>query len=143
MNGGQPVNPDGIRNQVEGAIIQALSWTLFERVNFDPRARRKQGLEQLSDTLGSIRRPGSDRRACNKPGPGMPYLGTGECGQGRKLGSDRQCGCGRNRFKNSRHAAVYTRSRLIVLITALLFLVSSLDARYGWPHAPSYRRPTG
>lgn len=32
---GQVVNPDGIRNQVEGGLLQALSWTLFERVTFD------------------------------------------------------------------------------------------------------------
>jgi nicotinate dehydrogenase subunit B len=32
---GQVVNPDGVRNQVEGGILQSISWTLFERVTFD------------------------------------------------------------------------------------------------------------
>jgi CO/xanthine dehydrogenase Mo-binding subunit len=32
---GQAVNPDGIRNQIEGGILQSLSWALFERVTFD------------------------------------------------------------------------------------------------------------
>lgn len=32
---GQVVNPDGIRNQIEGGILQSLSWTLFEQVTFD------------------------------------------------------------------------------------------------------------
>jgi len=32
---GQAVNPDGIRNQIEGGILQSMSWTLFERVTFD------------------------------------------------------------------------------------------------------------
>ncbi|MFB9266934.1 molybdopterin cofactor-binding domain-containing protein [Bradyrhizobium erythrophlei] len=32
---GQVVNPDGVRNQIEGGILQSLSWTLFERVTFD------------------------------------------------------------------------------------------------------------
>jgi nicotinate dehydrogenase subunit B len=32
---GQVVNPDGVRNQVEGGILQSMSWTLFERVTFD------------------------------------------------------------------------------------------------------------
>ncbi|WP_426426305.1 molybdopterin cofactor-binding domain-containing protein [Bradyrhizobium genosp. A] len=32
---GQIVNPDGIRNQIEGGILQSLSWTLFEQVTFD------------------------------------------------------------------------------------------------------------
>ncbi|MFK4396742.1 CO/xanthine dehydrogenase Mo-binding subunit [Bradyrhizobium elkanii] len=32
---GQVVNPDGVRNQIEGGILQSISWTLFERVTFD------------------------------------------------------------------------------------------------------------
>ncbi|MBH5397210.1 xanthine dehydrogenase family protein molybdopterin-binding subunit [Bradyrhizobium sp. CNPSo 4010] len=32
---GQVVNPDGVRNQIEGGILQSLSWTLFEQVTFD------------------------------------------------------------------------------------------------------------
>jgi hypothetical protein len=35
VDAGQVVNPDGIRNQVEGGMLQALSWTLFERMTFD------------------------------------------------------------------------------------------------------------
>ena len=35
---GQAINPDGIINQTEGGIIQAISWTLKEQVRFD-RAR--------------------------------------------------------------------------------------------------------
>jgi nicotinate dehydrogenase subunit B len=27
VDSGEAVNPDGIRNQVEGAIVQSLSWT--------------------------------------------------------------------------------------------------------------------
>src|SRR4051812_8780252 len=32
---GQVVNPDGVRNQIEGGILQSASWTLKEAVNFD------------------------------------------------------------------------------------------------------------
>lgn len=32
---GQAINPDGIINQTEGGIIQAISWTLKEQVKFD------------------------------------------------------------------------------------------------------------
>jgi CO/xanthine dehydrogenase Mo-binding subunit len=32
---GQAVNPDGIRNQIEGGILQSMSWTLYETVSFD------------------------------------------------------------------------------------------------------------
>ncbi len=35
VDAGLIVNPDGVRNQVEGGIIQAASWTLKERVHFD------------------------------------------------------------------------------------------------------------
>jgi nicotinate dehydrogenase subunit B len=32
---GRVVNPDGVINQIEGGIIQSISWTLKERVRFD------------------------------------------------------------------------------------------------------------
>jgi CO/xanthine dehydrogenase Mo-binding subunit len=34
---GRIVNPDGVRNQIEGGAVQAASWTLLERVRFDRR----------------------------------------------------------------------------------------------------------
>ena len=35
---GQIINPDGLRNQIEGGIIQSTSWTLHEAVRFDRTA---------------------------------------------------------------------------------------------------------
>lgn len=35
IDSGEIVNPDGIRNQTEGGIIQSTSWTLYETVTFD------------------------------------------------------------------------------------------------------------
>jgi CO/xanthine dehydrogenase Mo-binding subunit len=32
---GQVINPDGVKNQIEGGIVQAISWTLKEQVRFD------------------------------------------------------------------------------------------------------------
>jgi nicotinate dehydrogenase subunit B len=32
---GQAINPDGVVNQIEGGIIQSISWTLKEQVQFD------------------------------------------------------------------------------------------------------------
>jgi len=32
---GQVINPDGVKNQIEGGIVQATSWTLKERVRYD------------------------------------------------------------------------------------------------------------
>src|SRR5271155_1933425 len=37
VDSGQVVNPDGIANQIEGAIMQSMSWTLYESVTFDDR----------------------------------------------------------------------------------------------------------
>jgi CO/xanthine dehydrogenase Mo-binding subunit len=34
---GRVVNPDGVRNQIEGGAVQAASWALTERVRFDRR----------------------------------------------------------------------------------------------------------
>jgi CO/xanthine dehydrogenase Mo-binding subunit len=32
---GQVIDPDGLRNQLEGGLVQSLSWTLREAVKFD------------------------------------------------------------------------------------------------------------
>jgi CO/xanthine dehydrogenase Mo-binding subunit len=37
VDAGQVINPDGLRNQVEGGAIQATSWTLLEEVGFDAK----------------------------------------------------------------------------------------------------------
>ena len=41
---GTVINPDGVRNQIEGGAIQAMSWTLKEAVRFDGRARHQRQL---------------------------------------------------------------------------------------------------
>ena len=80
VDSGEAVNPDGIRNQIEGGIVQSLSWTLYESVAFD-RTRitsRDWGgypivrFSNLPDTV--------DVHLVNRPG--MPFLGTGEAAQG-------------------------------------------------------------
>ena len=80
VDGGQVVNPDGLTNQIEGAILQSMSWTLFEAVGFDDA-----GVTSVDWATYPILRfdavPDSvevhlvDR-------PGEPFLGCGECGQG-------------------------------------------------------------
>jgi CO/xanthine dehydrogenase Mo-binding subunit len=77
---GQAVNPDGIKNQIEGAIVQAASWTLQEQVAFD-RTRIKSRdwatypILRFEDVFRSVEVYVLDR-------PSQPYLGTGEGGQG-------------------------------------------------------------
>ena len=34
MDAGLVVNPDGLKNQIEGGIVQAASWTLKEQVRW-------------------------------------------------------------------------------------------------------------
>ena len=35
VDAGEAINPDGIKNQIEGSIIQSTSWTLKESVSFE------------------------------------------------------------------------------------------------------------
>ena len=46
---GLMINPDAVRAQVEGCILQTLSRTLFEEVTFDRARRHQHGLGELSD----------------------------------------------------------------------------------------------
>jgi CO/xanthine dehydrogenase Mo-binding subunit len=77
---GDIVNPDGIVNQIEGGIVQSLSWTLHEAVSFD-RTRitsRDWGgypILRFPDLPESV-----EVHLINRPG--QPFLGTGEAAQG-------------------------------------------------------------
>ena len=80
VDSGQAVNPDGIRNQIEGGIVQASSWTLQEAVGFD--ATRITSADWSSypilrfpDLPDHVEVHVIDR-------PGQPFLGTGEAAQG-------------------------------------------------------------
>jgi nicotinate dehydrogenase subunit B len=80
VDSGQVVNPDGLVNQMEGAIIQSMSWTLYERVTFDEKR-----ITSIDWSTYPIMRfdavPESiDVRVIDRPG--QPFLGSGECGQG-------------------------------------------------------------
>jgi nicotinate dehydrogenase subunit B len=80
VDSGQEVNPDGIRNQIEGAIVQAASWTLYEQVHFD----RKRILSSDWSGYPIMRFPAVPESIAVHivPRPGHPFLGTGEAGQG-------------------------------------------------------------
>ena len=77
---GEVVNPDGVRNQIEGGIVQAASWTLYEAVTFDGTrvTSRDWGgypILRFPQAPGSIEVHLIDRL-------GEPFLGTGEAAQG-------------------------------------------------------------
>ncbi|HEY4028966.1 MAG TPA: molybdopterin cofactor-binding domain-containing protein [Caulobacteraceae bacterium] len=80
VDAGETVNPGGVRNQIEGAIVQAISWTGREAMGFDAAGRT--GLDwngypilRFGDAPGSVDVQVIDR-------PGQPFLGAGEAGQG-------------------------------------------------------------
>ena len=80
VDSGEAVNPDGIKNQIEGGILQSASWSLYESVGFD-RARitsRDWGsypILRFSAVPDDVDIHIIDR-------PGTPFLGTGEAAQG-------------------------------------------------------------
>jgi CO/xanthine dehydrogenase Mo-binding subunit len=80
VDAGEVINPDGIRNQIEGALVQSLSWTLFEQVRFD--RRRITSVDWATYPIlrfGSV--PDSMTvRILERPGE--PFLGCGEVAQG-------------------------------------------------------------
>ena len=80
IDSGEAVNPDGIRNQTEGGILQAMSWTLYEAVTFD--RTRITSLDWASYPILRFQNlPDSvEVHVINRPG--QPYLGTGEAAQG-------------------------------------------------------------
>jgi CO/xanthine dehydrogenase Mo-binding subunit len=76
---GEAVNPDGVANQIEGGIIQSLSWTLKEAVRF-----HNNSVESIDWATYPILRfsevPEVDVHVIDQPG--LPFLGTGEAAQG-------------------------------------------------------------
>jgi len=80
MDSGEAVNPDGIRNQAEGGVVQSLSWTLREAVTWDDKriTSRDWGRYPM------IRFPHVPRSVDVEviDRPGQPFLGTGEATQG-------------------------------------------------------------
>ncbi|WEJ74850.1 molybdopterin cofactor-binding domain-containing protein [Pseudomonas sp. PSE14] len=77
---GQIVNPDGLRNQVEGGIVQSTSWSLFEAVDYDSEGVRSY------DWSGYpiLRFPQLPQQVEVHllDQPGQPFLGAAEIVQG-------------------------------------------------------------
>jgi nicotinate dehydrogenase subunit B len=76
---GHMINPDGIANQIEGGLIQSLSWTLKEEVQFDDTGVLSNDWKSYPIiTFSEV--PSVDVVLIDRPGE--PYLGTGEAAQG-------------------------------------------------------------
>ncbi|MFM0220737.1 xanthine dehydrogenase family protein molybdopterin-binding subunit [Paraburkholderia dipogonis] len=82
---GQIVNPDGVRNQIEGGIIQSSSWTLYEELQFDTKQIRSfdwssYPIMRFPAVPASVKVHLIDR-------PGMPFLGSAEASMGPTAGA--------------------------------------------------------
>ena len=76
---GRVVNPDGVRNQIEGGAVQATSWTLKERVRFDRRHVTSADWESYPILrFGEV--PEVEVEILSRPGE--PSVGAGEAAQG-------------------------------------------------------------
>nr|CAD6438784.1 xanthine dehydrogenase family protein molybdopterin-binding subunit [Rhizobium sp. Q54] len=77
---GLVVNPDGIRNQIEGGLVQSASWTLFEQVHF-----KEDGITSIDWAGYPIMRFQTVPQSVEVhiiDRPDQPFLGTGEGSQG-------------------------------------------------------------
>jgi CO/xanthine dehydrogenase Mo-binding subunit len=80
VDSGEAVNPDGIRNQIEGGIVQSLSWTTREAVGFDSTHRTSfdwsgYPILRFPNVPGTVEVEVIDQ-------PKQPFLGAGEAAQG-------------------------------------------------------------
>jgi len=80
VDSGDAVNPDGIRNQMEGGIIQSLSWTMHESVAYGPE--RITSRDWNSYPILRFSGVPDVVEVHVIPRPGSPFLGTGEAAQG-------------------------------------------------------------
>jgi CO/xanthine dehydrogenase Mo-binding subunit len=79
LDGGEIINPDGVINQTEGGMLQALSWTLNEAIKFDGPVVATEGwldypILSFSDT------PEINVELIQQPD--LPPLGCAEAAQG-------------------------------------------------------------
>jgi len=76
---GQVINPDGLKNQIEGGIVQTVSWTLKECVQFDRQGVSTRNWETYPILqFGEV--PAVTVELISRPD--MPPVGAGEGTQG-------------------------------------------------------------
>ena len=79
VDAGQVVNADGLTNQIEGGIVQAISWTLKEQVLWD----RERVLSRSWESYPILRFDEvPDVEVLILSRPGESALGVGECAAG-------------------------------------------------------------
>lgn len=101
---GLVVNPDGVRNQIEGGATQATSWTCVERVRFDRRRITSEDWESYP-ILRFGDAPAVVVHLVDRPD--VPSVGAGEAAQGPTAAA----------IANAVHAALGVRVRDLPLTT--------------------------
>jgi nicotinate dehydrogenase subunit B len=81
---GRVVNPDGVRNQIEGGAVQATSWTLKERVRFDRTRITSEDWESYP-ILRFSEVPEVEVHLLDRTD--LPSVGAGEAAQGPTAGA--------------------------------------------------------
>jgi len=76
---GRVINPDGVRNQIEGGAVQSLSWTLKERVRF-AAGRVSSNTWEDYPILRFTEVPAVHITLIDRPE--QPWLGSGEASMG-------------------------------------------------------------
>ncbi|RQS68213.1 xanthine dehydrogenase family protein molybdopterin-binding subunit [Burkholderia sp. Bp8963] len=85
VDAGQIVSPDGIRNQIEGGIIQAASWTLYEALKYD--TQRIRSFDWSSYPILRFSAVPHSLRVHLINRPGAPFLGAAEASMGPTAGA--------------------------------------------------------
>jgi CO/xanthine dehydrogenase Mo-binding subunit len=80
VDSGEAVNPDGIRNQIEGGLIQAASWTLYEQVGFNTQRLTSRDWSGYPIMRFPAVPESVEVHVINRPA--QPFLGTGEASAG-------------------------------------------------------------
>ncbi len=80
VDSGNAANPNGIQNQIEGCIMQATSWTLFEEVDFTETEITSRDWGSYPILRFDAVPDSVEVHVINRPG--APFLGTGEAGMG-------------------------------------------------------------
>ena len=84
VDAGQVVDPDGLAAQMEGGVLQAASWTLYEEVRFDRNGITSRDWESYP-ILRFDNIPEIETVLMNRPGE--PFLGVGEAPPGPTAGA--------------------------------------------------------
>ncbi|MGG1948541.1 molybdopterin cofactor-binding domain-containing protein [Trinickia sp. NRRL B-1857] len=85
VDAGQIVNPDGIRNQIQGGIVQSASCTLYEELRFDTERIRSFDWGTYPILRFSSVPKRIDIHLIDRPG--APFLGAAEASMGPTAGA--------------------------------------------------------